>query len=84
MTQLKTVIWPDAPPAKPESDELTFAAKGRAAEIMAGTRTGTASRMVLSAKATANGCSPKPSNQDRPPLFRELHALNPQQHVARS
>jgi hypothetical protein len=30
------------------------------------------------------GCSPKPSNRDRPPLFRELHALNPQQHVARS
>jgi hypothetical protein len=30
------------------------------------------------------GCSPKPSNQDHPPLFRELHALNAQQHVARS
>ena len=30
-----------------------------------------------------NGCSPKPSNQDRPSLFRELNALNPQQHVAR-
>ena len=33
MTQLKTVIWPDAPPAKPESDELTFTAKRRATEI---------------------------------------------------
>ena len=28
------------------------------------------------------GCSPKPSNQDRPPLFRELRPLNAQQHVA--
>ena len=28
MTQLKTVIWPDALPAKPESAELTFAARG--------------------------------------------------------
>ena len=36
MTQLKTVIWPDAPPAKPGSAELTFAAKRRAAEIIAG------------------------------------------------
>jgi hypothetical protein len=27
-------------------------------------------------------CSAKPCNQDRPPLFRELRALNPQQHVA--
>src|SRR6476659_1499962 len=40
MTQLKTVIWPDAPPAKPESDELTLAAKRRAAEIMAGLERG--------------------------------------------
>ena len=30
------------------------------------------------------GCSPKPSNRDHPPLFRELYALNTQQHVARS
>jgi hypothetical protein len=44
--QLKTVIWPDAPPEA--------------------------------------GSSPKPSNQDRPPFFRKLHALDPQQHVARS
>ena len=29
-------------------------------------------------------CSPKPSNQDHPPLFRELRALNAQQHVARN
>jgi hypothetical protein len=34
--QLKTVIWPDASPAKPESDELTFTAKRRAADITAG------------------------------------------------
>jgi hypothetical protein len=27
------------------------------------------------------GCSPIPSNRDRPPLFRELQALNSQQHV---
>ena len=31
-----------------------------------------------------SSCSPKPSNQDRPPLFRELRPLNAQQHVARS
>ena len=31
-----------------------------------------------------SGSSPKPTNRDRPPLFRELRALNPQQHVARS
>src|ERR1700722_7821501 len=30
------------------------------------------------------GYSPKPSNQDHPPLFRELRPLNAQQHVARS
>jgi hypothetical protein len=35
MTQLKTAIWPDAPPAPPELAELTFAAKRRAAEIVA-------------------------------------------------
>jgi hypothetical protein len=46
VTQLKTVIWPDAPPEA--------------------------------------GSSPKPSNRDRSPHFRELHALDPQQHVARS
>ena len=34
MTQLKTVIWPDAPP-EARSDERTFTAKGRAAKIMA-------------------------------------------------
>ena len=28
------------------------------------------------------GWSPKPSNRDYPPHFRELHALDPQQHVA--
>jgi hypothetical protein len=32
----------------------------------------------------ARGCSPKPSNHDHPPLFRELRPLNAQQHVARS
>ena len=30
------------------------------------------------------GYSPKPSNQDHPPLFRKLSPLNPQQYVARS
>jgi hypothetical protein len=29
-----------------------------------------------------NGWSPKPSNRDHPPLFRELHVLKAQQHVA--
>jgi hypothetical protein len=30
------------------------------------------------------GCLPKPSNQDHPPLFRELRPLNAKQHIARS
>jgi hypothetical protein len=38
---------------------------------------------ALSAKATANGCSAKPRNRDRPSPFIEADTLNPQQHIAR-
>jgi hypothetical protein len=63
MTQLKTVIWPDAPPAKPESAELTFAATRRAAEIIAGLeREGVAvtlkdDRLSLTAKGRPRGAA---------------------------
>ena len=105
MTQLKTVIWPGAPPAKPESAEPTFAAKRRAAEIIAGLeREGVAAtlkddRLRVTAKgvhaalrwlrssaapiSSKPTCSPKPSNRDCPPYFREQHALNAPQHIAR-
>jgi hypothetical protein len=83
VTQLKTVTGPYAPPAKPESDELTPPAKRRCRD-RGWTRARTAPRMVLSAKATGNGCLPKPSNRDRSPSFREVDTLNAQQHIARS
>jgi hypothetical protein len=63
MTQLKTAIWPDAPPAPPELAELTFAAKRRAAEIIAGLeREGVAvtlkdGRLRLTAKGRPRGAA---------------------------
>jgi hypothetical protein len=53
---------------------------------VASTGTGGAKR-CSAIKATIlrlSNCSPKPSNQDHPPLFRELRPLNAQQHVARN
>ena len=68
MTQLKMAIWPDAPPAK----DSTSSAAGRP---------GGAPRLLRQGDYRLNGCSPKPSKRDRPPHFRELQALNAQQHV---